>query len=357
MLVDILVEMLKINSCEDSENKSEIMDYVTEYCEMCKMEIHKLSQNTYPILLATHGAPLVIFSGHLDTAPLGEHWTYSQGQVVENRVYGRGAADQKGSVAAMLYIASDLVHRNIPFGFAFTTDEEQGMRGAQLLCRNQVIRRAGSIVIGEPTGLNVGYAQKGIYSCRLRTKGKAAHAAMPYLGENAISKMIKVLKVIETFKDDNVNHPQLGTVTLNIGTIRGGERPNIVPDECIAEVDIRFPPPHTPASIAEAFKKHLFSSKRDFQIETLIELPAVEVDPKSSHIQHMKEISNGDLLGVHYASEAVRYINANKNIVMFGPGKSEMVHQINEFVKIDDVMKAAEIYKRYAIVEWQHRKK
>ena len=138
-------------------------------------------------------------------------------------MYGRGAADMKGTVIAMLEAAQDLVARKIPVVLAFTTDEETTMQGAMALAKTLPLRRAKAVVVGEPTGLRVAYAEKGVLDLAIETRGKAAHGAMPHLGENAIGKMMRILRGLESFKG-RIAHPELGSVTLNIGTFNGGTR-------------------------------------------------------------------------------------------------------------------------------------
>ena len=171
-----------------------------------------------PALLAEYGQGGVVLSGHLDTPPIGDYWSFSQSQLASGRMYGRGAADMKGTVVAMLEAAQDLVARKIPIVLALHDRRgDDRCKGRSALSKTLPLRRAKAVVVGEPTGLRVAYAEKGVLDLAIETRGKAAHGAMPHLGENAISKMMRILRGLESFKG-RIAHPELGSVTLNIGT-------------------------------------------------------------------------------------------------------------------------------------------
>ena len=218
-MVDMLSELVKIPS-DPFSDKQEVLDYVQSFTDQIHMRNTLFGDPQAPALLAEFGQGGVVLSGHLDTPPVGDYWSFSQSQLASGRMYGRGAADMKGTVVAMLDAAQDLVSRKIPVVLAFTTDEETSMQGAMALAKTLPLRRAKAVVVGEPTGLRVAYAEKGVLDLAIETRGKAAHGAMPHLGENAIGKMMRILRGLESFKG-RIAHPELGMVTLNIGTFVG----------------------------------------------------------------------------------------------------------------------------------------
>ena len=254
-MVDMLADLVKVPS-DSFSDKQEILDYVQTFTDQIHMRNTLFGDATAPALLAEYGQAGIVLSGHLDTPPIGDYWSFSQSQLASGRMYGRGAADMKGTVVAMLQAAQDLIQRKIPVALALTTDEETTMQGAIARSKPLPLRRAKAIVVGEPTGLRVAYAEKGVLDLAIETRGKAAHGAMPHLGENAISKMMRILRGLEGFKG-RIAHPELGSVTLNIGTFNGGNRLNVVPNKCTAEVDIRFPPPYAPDQLYKEIEDHL----------------------------------------------------------------------------------------------------
>ncbi|MCL4324452.1 MAG: M20 family metallopeptidase [Candidatus Thermoplasmatota archaeon] len=342
----MLTELIGIPS-DVTANKREIIDYIQYFADRLKMTTSIHGNPSSPAILAESGDRGVVLSGHLDTPPIGDFWNFSQGQIASGRMYGRGAADMKGSIVAMLQATQDLVHRKIPVVLAFTTDEETTMAGAASLAKTLALRRARAVVIGEPTALRVGHAEKGVLDVAIETKGKAAHGAMPQLGDNAVTKMMRLLKALEGFKG-KVEHSEMGRVTVNPAVIQGGTRVNVVPSRCVTEVDIRFPPPYTPESLSKEVEDHLHRIKTPFTLRHIMSMPALHIDPNSEQIRTMVEVAGSERTVLAHASEAVHYLPVNPHVVIFGAGSEELAHQTNEYVKIEAVMRAAEIYKKFA---------
>ncbi|MHB1434882.1 MAG: M20 family metallopeptidase [Thermoplasmata archaeon] len=346
-MVDMLAELVKIPSDPFSDRK-EVLDYVQSFTDQIHMRNTLLGDTHSPALLAEYGQSGVVLSGHLDTPPIGDYWSFSQSQLAQGRMYGRGAADMKGTAIAMLQAAQDLVARKIPVVLAFTTDEETTMQGAAALSKTLPLRRAKAIVVGEPTGLRVAYAEKGVLDLALETRGKAAHGAMPHLGENAIAKMMRILRGLESFKG-RIAHPELGAVTMNIGTFNGGTRLNVVPNKCSAEVDVRFPPPYSPDQLYHEIEEHLRRIKTPFTLRRIVSMPSVQIDPQAPHVRVLQEIAQTELAVLAHASEAVHYSQVNPRVVIFGAGEEELSHQANEYVKVEAVARATEVFKKYAL--------
>jgi acetylornithine deacetylase/succinyl-diaminopimelate desuccinylase-like protein len=346
-MVDMLAELIKIPS-DPFSDKQEVLDYVQSFTDQTHMRNTLFGDPQAPALLAEYGQGGVVLSGHLDTPPIGDYWSFSQSQLAGGRMYGRGAADMKGTVIAMLQAAQDLVARKVPVVLALTTDEETTMQGAMALSKTLPMRRAKAVIVGEPTGLRVAHAEKGVLDLAIETRGKAAHGAMPHLGENAISKMMRILRGLESFKG-RIAHPELGMVTMNIGTFSGGSRLNVVPNKATAEVDIRFPPPYTPDQLYHEIEDHLRRIKTPFTLRRILSMPAVQIDPTSEHVRILKEISGTEMTILVHASEAVDYTQVNPRVVIFGAGEEELSHQANEYVKVEAVARASEVYKKYAL--------
>ena len=345
-MVDMLADLIKLSS-DPASDKHEILDYIQSFADSLKMRSAVYGDPSAPALLSEYGQGGVVLAGHLDTPPVGDGWSFSQSQFTAGRMYGRGAADMKGTVVAMLSAVNDLVVRKVPVTLAITTDEETTMNGAQALCKTLAMRRARAVVVGEPTGLRVGYAEKGVLDLAIETRGRSAHGAMPQLGENAVVKLMRLLRALETFRG-RVAHPELGTVTVNVGTLHGGNRVNVVPSRAAAEVDIRFPPPYTPDELQREVEEHLKRIKTPFTLRRLVSLPSLQVDPQSDHIRIFKEVSSSELAVLVHASEAVHYVNVNPRVVIYGAGDEDLSHQANEYVKMEAVVRAAESYKKFA---------
>ena len=299
-------------------------------------------------LLATyahHGHGGVLFNGHLDTVPVGQAWTKESGDREGDLLYGRGTADMKAGCAAMLAAARELKRKDVPFSVLFTTDEETTMRAAMTLQGTGLVKKAAASVVGEPTDLAIVGSEKGILWFEVTTRGRSAHGSMPHLGDNAILKMAKVLAAFEPY-----TRPKhyIEEVTVNIGAIDGGSKPNVVADLCSADLDVRYPPHLSKEEVMRLVE----STPRVVGVSTDIvikhEVPAARVNENSEHIRRMKEIAGPEVRSVSYGTEMAFYAQSNPRCLVLGPGKPEMCHVPDEYVDVTQVPRAAEIYARYA---------
>jgi acetylornithine deacetylase len=155
----------------------------------------------------------------------------------DENIYGRGACDAKGIIAAMIAAAENLLERGTRnFGLLFVVGEERNSAGAEVASRQP--RGVRYLINGEPTESKVALGSKGILRYELVASGKMAHSAYPHLGDSAIEKLLDALEAIRHISLPA--DPVLGKTTLNIGTITGGRAPNIIPDEAKAELAIRL---------------------------------------------------------------------------------------------------------------------
>ena len=338
-VVTTLLELLSYPSTTN-DDKTDIVQYASDWLSDIGMEVSLHGQKDLPALCATHGRGGIVLSGHLDTVPSGTKWSRDQGEVVAGKIYGRGAADMKGAVASMLHAASELMEDDIPFSVFLTTDEEDRMTGAFALKELDVLEAAQGILVGEPTDLQPAYKEKGISRFRLTTHGTAAHASLPWLGENAIQKMSRLLEKLSSW----ANSPEGPTedMTLCVSMIKGGTKSNIVPDLCEVDIDARFPTPFTYQKVRTIIMDELKGESYDIQM--LYELEAYTADPDSEYSQAAKELTGADLIVVPYATEAPVYASVNPNVLVCGPGAMTMAHADDEYVERWQLERAIEIY-------------
>ncbi len=291
----------------------------------------------------SHGG--VLFNGHLDTVPVGQGWTRKLGDREGERLYGRGTADMKAGCAAMLAAARYLRRKNVPFSLLFTTDEETTMKAATKLHGTDLVRRAAAVVVGEPTDLKIVGSEKGILWFEVTIRGRSAHGSMPHLGENAILKMMKVLAAFEPYTRPK---DYLNELTVNVGAIGGGSKTNVVADLCAVDLDVRYPPHLSREDALRLVRATIHAVGVPADIEIKHEVPAVAVNENSEHIRKIKEIAGPEVRAVSYGTEMAFYAQANPRCLVLGPGKPETAHVPDEWVDLKDVVRAAEIYARYA---------
>ena len=233
----------------------------------------------------------ILLAPHLDT--VGADGTKFIPQRKNGRLYGRGACDTKGSVAAMLSALCELANaKSRPLEteivFAGLIDEEHAQAGSRALAASGF--KADLAIVGEPTKLQVVTAHKGSLWLELETRGRAAHGATPQLGKNAIHEMARIVDLLETDYAAQLRkrkHPLLGTATVNVGTISGGTQPNIVPDRCKITVDRRTLPGETDAGVQREIAAFLRARKLSAKISSAKLAPALplETNPKLPLVQ------------------------------------------------------------------------
>jgi len=302
----------------------------------------------------------VLLEAHADTVGV-EGMTVPPFEAVvrDGRLYGRGACDTKGSMAAMLLaIRSVLDGQGRPGAmvyFAATCDEERGARGARALVAGGF--RPDCAIVGEPTDLTIVHACKGVAHVRIETVGLAAHGSAPDRGRNAILQMRKVLEALEGPVSASLairRHPVLGPPTLNVGVIAGGTESNTVPVRCRIDVDRRLLPGERMEQVAGEILSPLEAIRRsdpafEFQSRCDLVYPPFEEDPAGELVGRLRaacqaELGRAETSAAPWASNANIFKQAGIPSVVFGPGSVRQAHTRDEFVELEQVAQAARVY-------------
>ncbi len=331
-------------------------------------EIAPGQANVTARLRGTGEVPALLFNGHIDVVPPGEvPWKHPPfGAQIENgRLYGRGAADMKSGLAAMV-TAFDVVARTAgrlrgDLLFSAVSDEEMGASGARRLAADGFLRGVGAVVIGEPTGFNAYIAQKGLCWLELETVGMTAHGSMPHLGHNAIVDMNGLLEEVLAIPLREGPDPGHGRTTLNIGMIHGGVGPNVVPDLCRVSLDFRLPPGITQGEIIKevraamtraqagktGMKTNIRTTGSRAPAATSAGDPIVRLVLKVCEEKFHRRQEALPTPG--YATDASEMCSDPPvPFVIIGPGREELAHKPDENVEIDDYLKAIELYTELA---------
>jgi acetylornithine deacetylase len=308
----------------------------------------------------------VLFEAHQDTVPT-DHMTIDPfaATIESGRLYGRGACDIKGGMAAMLAAFARLV-REKPAGaanviMACSVDEEHTFLGVQRMVRDGL--RADGAIVAEPTNLRIVHTHKGAARWHVMTPGRACHSSSPEQGVNAIYRMGRLLTAIEKYAASlraSKSDRYLGPPTLSVGRIEGGTSVNTVPDRCSIEVDRRLiPGEETTTTLADfaAFLQHADGIGFPFECsQPWINLPPLPADGppgKSEWVAHVGEILDAALgrherIAVPYGTDASTLAQAGIPSVVFGPGDIAKAHTCDEWVPLDEVDQASEILYRLA---------
>ncbi|MDK2933831.1 MAG: acetylornithine deacetylase [Clostridiales bacterium] len=282
--------------------------------------------------------------------------------VKDGKIFGRGSCDAKGQIAAMILgteMALAQTNYSLPVNvcLAFVVDEEHLHRGVDRIVKQKY--KADGAIVGEPTGLKIGVASKGSIRFKIATKGVAVHTSTPYYGKNAIYLMSKVINIIQQKLASQIEkntHPLCNKSTICISIIQGGEQVNIVPDNCEIHVDRRLNPgedwQNAYNDIKIGIEKELSIEERDrvvFFQPYLID-PSLETDTDSKIVKVSMEVLKKhelqyDPVGLNFGCDASKIALLDIPVIVFGPGEIQQAHSENEFVKIDDVIKASEVYR------------
>jgi succinyl-diaminopimelate desuccinylase len=306
--------------------------------------------------------PTLLFSGHLDTVPAGDNWTRDvlSAEIADGKIWGLGTTDMKAGVAAMLVAMEAVRQTGVALQgdllFAGTAGEEVDSMGAQRLVQQQKLSDVGFMVIGEPTTNRVFTAEKGALWLELYTKGQTAHGSMPHLGVNAIMHMHKLLHALAAANIPYQPHPLLGDFTMNVATITGGVKTNVVPDACRVTIDTRTVIGQDHQQILATVRQlidHLCAEDPTFhaEVRTLTERVPLDIpfdDPQVQAFVRVRDRVIGQAsqpAAVTYATDGSVFVPAYKApMVICGPGLPEKAHQPNEYVEIARLAEAARIY-------------
>lgn len=341
---EVLTDLVLLGSTSEDPIER-IVDYVSARLRRLGIEPRLRGTKERPAIVAQFGHKGVVLSGHLDTVPMGVGWKHQQAEVLDGYLYGRGSCDMKGGCTAMLLAAEDLEAADIPFTLCFTTDEETTMKGAADAAKDPAVRSAPSILITEPSGFDIVVKEKGLLHFTLGTSGKAAHASMPALGENAIAKMVKLLSRLEDLQ--RIPADPVTEMTLSVDTIHGGTRINVVPDQCVAEVDVRYPLPLDPQGVVKLITDRV--GAQGYELKVVHRLDPVETDPQSAPVTTLRDVLGQDakVSAVPYATEMVMFKGDNPRVMVCGPGEAAGCHIIDEKIALSEIRKAVGIYVEY----------
>ena len=303
----------------------------------------------------------LILSGHTDVVPTdGQAWQSDpyRADIREGRLYGRGSADMKGFIAAVLAAAPAMVQAGLkrPLHIALSYDEEIGCLGAPVMIAE--LQKRGltpeHCIVGEPTSMRMVVAHKGIHTFRCAVHGKAAHSSLTPQGVNAIEYAAKLIVFINELagrlkaRHDTDPDYDVPFSTLSVNTIAGGIAANIVPQLCEFEFDYRNLPHMSPADITAPIEAHirevLQPQMQAVEAACRIDMrhgenvPAMpEAEAALLHDLITQLVQDSSRLKVAYATEGGQFQQAGIATVICGPGNIEQAHKADEFVELSQL--------------------
>jgi succinyl-diaminopimelate desuccinylase len=371
--VQFLQSLIQINSVNPQGNEKKIAEAIQAYLQSSNLqvELDDLGNNRANLLVTYPNGKTdekyLVYSGHFDTVPTGmvewEHDPFS-GKLIDNKVYGRGTTDMKSGVAAMV-LALDYLERagvklNGTLQFVGTAGEEVNGYGAKKVVEKGQIDKATALVISEPSENKMFTAHKGCLWLEISTYGRTAHGSMPDQGVNAILAINEFMNVLQTYEFDYTPHPLLGHPTINIGTIEGGVKTNVVPDQCKLTLDIRTVPGQDNDTILKDIENILKGisgrSQSPYEIKVINNMDSVYTNESDDFVKLAvgtgKNHLNLDLrpTGVNYYTDAsVYWPHLQIPTIIFGPGNPRLAHQPDENVELDKFIESIRYFIALAI--------
>lgn len=355
-VVDLSRELIRIPSCNPDSpagtphtGEGRIAEWLKGFLENAGAdvvldEIRPGRPNLIARFAPVDGRPRVLLGPHLDTVGVeGMVIDPFAAELRDGRIWGRGACDTKGPMAAMLCgwlaHAAQLADSPVAVDFVAFMGEESGQWGS----RDFAKRHGGDYrfaIVGEPTSMKAVRVTKGSLWATLRARGKATHSSQPHRGENAVLKLARALVALDGCLPEALaqfTHPMLGISTVNIGTFHSGSRPNIVPDLAEAEIDIRLTPALAEAGGALGLLKS-WVKDLDLPIEVV---NAHENPPMETPADHpdvlLLAAHDCEPTGAPWFSDAAHLSHGGVPSVCLGPGHIDQAHTADEFIDVAEL--------------------
>ncbi len=367
----LVSQLVRIPSENPVGKEEEIAEFTYEKLNELGLKVKKIYSkprrpNVVSLLTGKMNKPVLMFNGHLDTVPIGDESLWSVdpfGGISKNgRVYGRGAADMKGGIVSMILALKAIIESNISLNgnllLALVVDEEISGIGTKDLLKKGYV--ADAAIVGECTNLKVHNSHRGILNFEISVFGKSAHASLPYQGINAIYKMSKICLALEKYQEIlKKNAQEQEYPTINVGTIQGGIKTNVIPDMCRITVDRRILPKENYKdaikNISSILTKIIKEERLKVTFETILYAEPSFIS-KNERImillkKAMEEINLIFKPSSFPATCDMRFLKNQAKIptVIFGPGNIENAHVVDEYVEIEQVVKAAKVYSNVAL--------
>jgi acetylornithine deacetylase len=286
------------------------------------VELQKVSDNQNNVIAWLNDTPRVWFSTHIDTVP-----PFIPPTEDDEKIYGRGACDAKGIIAAQITAAEALRKEGIEdIGLLYTVEEETSSTGARAANLHPLAAKCEYLINGEPTDNDLAIGSKGTFRLKIKTKGKAAHSAYPEEGDSAIEKLLDILEDVRhtKFPDDEF----FGETTVNVGTVEGGVALNVIPPAAEAGLAIRLTTKRAPIEHA---------------LETVIRgRGKIEVLSCSEPVK-MLEVDGFKQKVVRFTTD-IPYLTNWGQPLLLGPGSILVAHTKDEFVLKKDLEEAVNLY-------------
>ena len=361
MIKEILADLVRIDSVSSRSN-AEIVAYLDRHCEALNLitrrftyvDDHGIEKINLIALTEDVSEVELALVGHTDTVPYDPNWSEATNLTeCDGKLYGRGACDTKGFIAAALTALATTKPQK-PMALVFTADEEIGLVGAKMLAENKPMRVRYSIV-GEPTSLRPIRAGKGYSLAEVIVKGREAHSAYPALGASAVFRAARLINRLESIatqlKQDQHAAFDPPFTTLNIGLIHGGSAKNVLAGECRFTLEWRPIPTQSSEHVLELLNEAIADEVKadpDFncEVDASRQDTGFETAPDSPLVRLLEQATGNEAGTVAFGTEAAQMMKLGGEAVVIGPGDIREAHRTGEFVPVDELERCAEVLRQ-----------
>jgi succinyl-diaminopimelate desuccinylase len=362
-LIKLTQQLIRLNSENPPGDESKIAKFTRKYLrklglETKTFEFKKQRTNVIAILKGKDNNHSLLITPHLDTVPSGKSWKINpfSAKIQNNRIYGLGATDCKGNLACALEAINSIVEDNIRLDynliFAATADEESGSAQGLIPLLDKGILKPDAAIILDADEFEIIITQKGLMHLKVKLQGKRAHGAYPDRGVNAIDKALGIIQELKMRKFNYKNNDYLKAPTINIGTINGGDKVNVVADWCEFEMDFRFLPGMSSKKLLSEIKTVIGKHTKKFTLEIEGIQEPYFIDASHPLIVALKKAMQNlkikpRIKGCEGATVITFFKQKNIPAVAFGFGSQGCAHIANEYVKIENLYKGALVLKEF----------
>ena len=354
-LVELTSALVAIDSVNPAlvpggAGEREIALFAADWCRAQGLEVEVLGDER-PSVVATRrgagGGRSLLLNGHLDTVGVAGMEAPFEARIEDDRLYGRGAYDMKGALAAIMLAASDVTGLRGDVIVTLVADEELASTGTEAVVERV---HADAAIVVEPTDLRVAIAHRGFVGFELETEGVAAHGSRPDLGVDAIAKMGPILIALADL-DERLQagraHPLVGAASLHASLIEGGQELSTFPARCVLTGERRTIPGET----VEQVERELRAIAGDAELRIIASRNPLTAQPGHPFAELVRSIADtGDFAGALFWTDAALLAEAGIPAVVFGPA-GEGAHANVEWVSLTSLERVREIVGRVA-GEW-----
>jgi len=346
--IEILGRLISISSENPPGNCKRIAGYVTNLIRTrtkARVVRQKTPEGNVNVI-AILGQPRFFINCHLDTVPAGSGSSAFKLRRKNDKLYGLGATDVKGPIAALLSALIQTPPRNLML--ILSCDEENGKNtGIRTFLASGYQRGLTSGIVTEPTLLNIVRYHPGVCNFDLSFPGRTVHSAYPDQGINAIERAAGFITKLACYRKKLTRYQYQGlNPTLNVAIIKGGTKSNIVPELCTLKINFRNPAGLTPKKLCRDLRRLAGNDK--IKIKEVYAAPSLRPIPESSVLVRMLKScgASSDISEVNYWSEAALFGQAGIPACVFGPGDIAQAHRPDEFIRVRDLKEGRALYCR-----------